>query len=159
MIYWPVLVLMNALITNIYPLSTFTTPYLCTVLSFFVKFCALSVTLYTFYACLLRYLLCIHTEKVERFGKDKMIGLVYWIFYVHIFISVVCTMLTSFSLDPSTLINKCYGWMDRLYLLELHETANMWKRHFCAMNSRDGKKIDFKRFTRTFQNTLIPNSQ
>ena len=144
MIYWPVLVLMNAIITNIYPLSTFTTPYLCTVLSFFLNFCAQSLILYTFYACLLRYLFCIHAEKVERFGKYKMIGLVYWIFYAHIFIWVVFTMLTGFNLDNSHLINKCYGWMDRLYLLELNDATNTWKRFFCAMNSGDGKKIDFK---------------
>ena len=139
MIYWPLSVLSGALIDNIYPLSSFTTPHFCTILRFFVNFCALSMILYSFYACLLRYLFCVHTERIDRFGKNRTISLVYWIFYTHTFVWALLTILTSFNLDRMVIINKCYGWMDRLYLLELNSAVNMWKRHFCALNSSDGK--------------------
>ena len=139
MIYWPVCVLAYALTENIYPLSAFTTPYFCTMLSFFVNFCAISIMLYTFYASLLRYLFLLHTEKVTYFGKSKTIGLVYWIFYTQTFMWALLVMFTSFNLDRLPLINKCYGWQDQVYLMELHDTMNMIKRHFCALNSKDGK--------------------
>ena len=136
MIYWPVCVLAYALTENVYPLSTFTTPYFCTILSFFVNFCTISIILYTFYACLLRYICLLHTKKVEYFGKIKTIGLVYWLFYTHSFIWTTLVMFTSFNLDRLPLINKCYGWQDQVYLLELHDTTNMLKRHFCAFTSK-----------------------
>ena len=138
-IYWPIGILSNAMIDNIYPVAEFLTPYFCTALSFFVNFSAISVILYSFYACLLRYLCCLHTEKVKKFGKTKMIGILYWVFYAHVFIWALSTVFTSFNSDRLPMINKCYGWQARVYLLELDDTANMMKRHFCALNSSDGK--------------------
>jgi len=140
-IFWPSIVIVNVLIENIYPLSSYTTPLFCTILSFFLYFFMISIILYSFYAAILRYLCCLHTKRVEKFGKTKLISIIYWIFYLHTIIWALCTILTRFNLDHLPLINSCYGWLDQLYLMELDDAANMAKRHICSLNSEPGTKI------------------
>ena len=140
-IFWPFIVIVNALIENIYPMSEFTTPFFCTILSLFLYFFMISMILYSLYAAILRYLFCLHSEKVEKYGKSKLITLFYWIFYLHTVTWTLCTILTRFNLDHIPLINSCYGWQDQLFLLELGDTANIAKRHICALNSGNGRQI------------------
>jgi hypothetical protein len=142
-IFWPFIVIVNVLIENIYPLSAYTTTLFCTILSFILYLFMLSIILYSFYAAILRYLFCLHTERVEKFGKTKLITLTYWIFYLHTITWTLSIILTRFNLDHVPLINSCYGWQDQVYLLELDDGANMAKRHFCALSSGNGKKMQF----------------
>ena len=142
-IFWPSIVIVNGLMENIYPLSSYTTPLFCTIISFLIYFFMISIILYSFYAAILRYLFCLHTKKVEKFGKTKLVTITYWIFYLHTIMWALCTILTRFNLDHIPLINNCYGWADQIYLLELDDAANMAKRHVCALSLDHGTKIQF----------------
>ena len=134
-VFWPTLMIMIELTDNIYPLAAYTTPHFCTVMSLFVSFCSLSIILYSFYAALLRYLFCTYSEWVKKFGKEKLIRIVYWVFYFHCFAWAIGTKLLRISLEAAPMINSCYGWADRVYLLELDDGANMMKRLFCGFDS------------------------
>lgn len=137
MLFWPTIVVANTLSDNIYPLSEVLTSTFCTGLSFHLYFCGISMVLYSFYAALLRYLCCLHTKRVDKFGKDKLIGLIYWVFYLHTFVWTLFTLLTSFNLDHIPLIYNCYGDHDRIWLMEssLKEVA---QRHFCGLQPTEG---------------------
>ena len=139
-IFWPSIVIVNTLADNIYPLMTLTTPYFCAALSFFFYFCVLSMILYSFYAALLRYLCTVRTERVDQFGKDRLIRMIYCIFYLHTSVWALYTILTSFNTDHLPLINSCYGYADRVFMME-HSTLEMLQRHFCAHDMDEGKNI------------------
>ena len=140
MLFWPAVVIAITLTDNIYPLSAFTSDVFCSVLSFIFYFCGFSFILYSFYASLLRYLLCLYTERVNKFGKHKLITIIYCIFYLHTFLWALYTLLTSFNMDHTPLINSCYGYDDRVFLME--KTAfQMAQRHFCTLGSDEGKKL------------------
>ena len=139
-IHWYQTVLSPTYISDIYPLATYTPPHFCTILSFVTNFCTLCIILYSFYAALLRYLFCTYSIWVEKFGKERLIRIVYWVFYVHAFLWALGNKLLHFSLEVAPMINSCYGWSDRVYMLELHDSANMVKRHFCGFDSVDGMR-------------------
>ena len=135
---WPSFVVVNALVDNIYPLSEFLSPWFCTALSLIVYFTMFSMVLYSFYAAFLRYICCLHTKRVDKFGKEKVLKLIYWIFYINCFIWSLYTICTSFTLDHFPLINQCYGYSDRIFMIE-SSLSNMVQRHFCATTSDQGK--------------------
>ena len=139
-VVWPFIVVINTLADNIYPLSNILTPHFCSVLSFFLYFCFYSMTLYSLYAALLRYLYCVHSDKVEKFGKTKLIALMYWMFYGHILSWTGYTLLTAFNLDHIPLINSCYGVLDKLWMME-GNLLEMVQRHFCGLQPIGGSKI------------------
>ena len=139
-IFWPTIMAMIEITDNVYPLATYTPPHFCTILSFVTNFCTLCIILYSFYAALLRYLFCTYSIWVEKFGKERLIRIVYWVFYVHAFLWALGNKLLHFSLEVAPMINSCYGWSDRVYMLELHDSANMVKRHFCGFDSVDGMR-------------------
>jgi hypothetical protein len=139
-IFWPSIIVINTLTDNIYPLSALTTPMFCSFLSFYFYFCVFSMILYSLYAAILRYLCCLRSEWVNDFGKSRLIAIFYWIFYLHTFLWSLYNVLTSFNLDHLPLINSCYGYNDRIFLLE--ETRwNVVKRHFCALHYERGKDL------------------
>ena len=137
-IFWPSMVIINTLGDNIYPLMTLTTPMFCTILSFFFYFGFFSMILYTFYAALLRYLCTVRTERVNRFGKDGLIRLIYWIFYLHTSAWALYTILTSFNSDHTPLIYSCYGNADRVFMME-NSPLKMVQRHLCVHGLEEGK--------------------
>ena len=139
-IFWPTIVIVNTLADNIYPLMTLTTPKFCTILSFFFYFCVFSMILYSFYAALLRYLCTVRTEQVDQFGKDRLIRLIYWIFYFHTSAWALYTISTSFNLDHIPLINSCYGHAERVFLME-QSPIEMLQRHFCGHGVGEGKNL------------------
>ena len=141
-LFWPTIVIASTLMDNIYPLSAILTPMFCFVLSFYFYFCIFSLTLYSFYAALLRYICCLHSKKVNHFGKEKVIRSMYWIFYTHTFLWASYTIFTSFNLDHLPLINNCYGYNERIFLME-STRLNMAQRHFCALGSNFGNKLKF----------------
>ena len=141
-IFWPLWVVILTLTENLYPLSAFTTPIFCTVLRFCIYFGSFSFVLYSFYAALLRYLCCSHTEKVNKFGKDKLIKVIYWMFYLHTLLWTLYTNFTSFSLDHIPFINHCYGNYHDIFLMETNP-LDMVRRHFCALETGKGKNIRF----------------
>ena len=138
-IFWPSIVIINTLSDNIYPLMTLTTPTFCTFLSFFFYFCVFSMILYTFYAALLRYLCTVRTERVNRFGKDRLTRLIYWIFYLHTSAWSLYTILTSFNSDHIPLIYSCYGYADRVFMME-NTPLKMMQRHFCGHGTDEGRQ-------------------
>ena len=137
-VFWPTLMTMIELTDNIYPLAAYTPPHFCTIMSLLYNFCFLSIILYTFYAALLRYIFCSHTNWVENFGKERFIRIIYWLFYSHAFLWAVGTKVLRWSTDTAPWINSCYGLADRVYLLELDDAANMMKRQFCGFESEEG---------------------
>ena len=139
MVFWPTLVVATMLTDNIYPLTAYIPPEFCTILSFFWEYCGMCIILYSFYAALLRYIFCLHTQRALKFGKEKLIQIIYWTFYSHAFLWALYTKFIRFNLETIPLLNRCYGWMDRVYLMELHSSTNMVKRHFCAFDSENGK--------------------
>ena len=138
MLFWPTIVMANTLSDNIYPLSEVLTSNFCSILCFHMYFCAKSMILYSFYAALLRYLCCLHTEKVDKFGKDKLIRRIYWIFYLHTLVWTLFTIFTSFNLDHIPLITNCYGEHDQQFLME-DNMIHTVQRHLCALQSTEGK--------------------
>ena len=134
-VFWPTIMIMIELTDNIYPLAAYTSPYFCTVMCLFITFCSFCIILYSFYAALLRYVFCTYSEWVKKFGKEKLIRIVYWVFYTHCFAWAIGAKLLRISLEAAPMINSCYGWADRVYLLELDDGANMMKRHFCGFDS------------------------
>ena len=96
--------------------------------------------LYTFYAALLRYLCTVRTAKVDKFGKDRLIRLIYWIFYFHTSTWAFYTILTSFNSDHIPLIYSCYGHADRVFLME-YSQLKMLQRHICGHGMDEGKQL------------------
>ena len=139
-ILWPTFVIVNTLADNIYPLSAVTTPAFCTIFRIFFYFCVLSMVLYSFYAALLRYLCCLHTERVDTFGKNRLIAIIYWTFYLHTLAWALYTILTSFNFDHIPLINSCYGHEVSAALME-QSYVDMIKRHFCTLQTVEGKDM------------------
>ena len=140
-IFWPSIVVVNTLIDNIYPVAAILTPSFCTVLSFYFYFCVFSMILYSFYAAFLRYLCCCFTEKVNNFGKGKIIALVYWTFYIHTFAWVLYTIVTQYNLDHVPLLNSCYGYQEEIFLME-STRLNMARRHLCLLESTNGMSVN-----------------
>ena len=136
--FWPSIVIIITLADNIYPLMSLTTPAGCTILSFFFYFCLFSMILYTFYAALIRYLCTVRTDKVNKFGKDSVIRLIYWTFYLHTTAWAVYTIFTSFNSDHIPLINSCYGHSDEVFLME-YSSLKMIQRHFCGHGMDEGE--------------------
>ena len=100
-------------------------------------FSLFSFILYSFYASLLRYLFCIHTTRVTQFGKEKLIHILYWMFYIHTFLWTIFTHATSFNMDHLPLINSCFGIHQDVFLME-SSTMSMLKRHFCILTTDGG---------------------
>ena len=152
MTYWPFMVLLSALTENIYPITNLFPPGFCTFVNIFVHFGYFSMILYSLYAALLRYACLVHTEKVDKVGKQKVIAIIYWIFYLHTSIWTIFTIATSPNPALQPMVNQCYGWSDRVYLAESKSlTENllgdqvsrsaMLKRVLCLSQSGDGKEI------------------
>ena len=141
-IFWPLWVLAITFTENVQVsyISPLTTLISCSVLRFGLYFCMFSFMLYSFYAALLRYLCCVHTEKINKFGKDKLITVIYWIFYLHTLVWTLYTVFTSFNLDHLPLINACYGYYHNIFLME-STPLNMARRHFCALGTGQGKNM------------------
>lgn len=137
--FWPLFVVAVTLTDNIYPLSALTTPIFCWVLRVCVYFGQLSFILYSFYAALLRYLCCLHPEKVNKFGRTKLITIVYWALYLHTLLWTLFTIFTSFNLDHLPLFNNCYGNYHDMFLMEKHP-LDMVRRHFCALETGTGNE-------------------
>ena len=136
-LFWPCMIIINTLTDNIYPLAKYLTPLFCTFFSFYFWFCSFSIILYSFYAALLRYLCCVHTEWVNGFGMRRLITIIYWIFYIHTVLWALYNLLTSFDLDHIPLVNKCYGYDDRIFLMETTR-LKVLQRHICAINLDGG---------------------
>ena len=119
MIYWPSAIFLDALADNIYPLSALTSPHFCAIMNMYLGFGMLSMTLYSFYAALLRYLYLVQEEIVAKFGKTKIISVLFWVYYLHTFLWSLYIILPGHYAITDHWVSSCYGWMDRAYLLEV----------------------------------------
>ena len=136
-IFWPIWAIAVTLTESFYPLVNLITPYACHLIKFYVYFSLFSFILYSFYASLLRYLFCIHTTRVTQFGKEKLIQILYWMFYIHTFLWTIYTHATTFDMDHLPLINSCFGIQHKVFLVE-NSGLNMLKRHFCVLSTGTG---------------------
>ena len=136
-IFWPIWTLAVMLTESIYPLGNLITPLACHFLKFYVYFSLFSFIFYSFYASLLRYLFCIHTARVTQFGREKLVKLLYWMFYIHTFLWTIYTHAATFDMDHLPLINSCFGIQHEVFLLE-KSGVNMLKRHFCLLATVTG---------------------
>ena len=119
MTFWPSAIFLHALVDNIYPFSSLTSPHLCTIMNMYMRFGMLSMTLYSFYAALLRYLYLNQAEIVAKFGKTKIISVLFWVYYLHTFLWSLYIILSGHYAFTDHWTWSCYGWMDRVFLLEV----------------------------------------
>ena len=122
MIFWPSAIFVYALVDNIYPLSALTSPHFCAIMNMYLGFGMLSMTLYSFYAALLRYLYLVQEEIVAKFGKTKIISVLFWVYYLHTFLWSLWTLyiiVTGHFALTGRFFSRCYGSMDRVFLLEV----------------------------------------
>ena len=145
-LFWPFWTISIQLINIVYPLSALTSPLLCHFIRFFFYFGLISFSIYSFYAALLRYLICNQTDKIETFGKEKLIRYIHKLFYIHVTVWTLSTILTSFNLDHAPLINSCSGHYTDQFLMESSSISNMMKRHFSALENNDGKTTNLQYF-------------
>ena len=136
-IFWPSFTIATALTETLYPLVTHFTPIFCYILKFYVYFCFFSFILYSFYAALLRYLFLLHTAWSTKFGKERLIKLIYWVFYLHTLLWSSYTCSSFGDLDHLPLINSCFGIHHNVFLAEA-TSVNMLRRHFCISNTDKG---------------------
>ena len=141
MIYWPSAIFLHALADNIYPLSALTSPHFCAIMNMYLGFGMLSMTLYSFYAALLRYLYLVQEEKVAKFGKTKIISVLFWVYYLHTFLWSLWTLyiiVTGHFALNGRFFFRCYGSMDRIFLLEV-SYPDVWLRQLDAVVTGSGK--------------------
>ena len=138
MIFWPSAIFLHALVDNIYPFSSLTSPHLCTIMNMYMRFGMLSMTLYSFYAALLRYLYLNQEEIVAKFGKTKIISLLFWVYYLHTFLFSLYIILAGHFTFNDGWVARCYGQMDRVFLLEV-SYADVWSRQLGAGVTGSGK--------------------
>ena len=141
MIYWPSAIFLDALADNIYPLSALTSPHFCAIMNMYLRFGMLSMTLYSFYAALLRYLYLVHEEIVAKFGKTKIISVLFWVYYLHTFLWSLWTLyiiVTGHFALTGRFFSRCYGSMDRVFLLEV-SYPDVWFRQLDAVVTGSGK--------------------
>ena len=119
MIYWPSVIFLHVLVDNIYPLSALTSHHFCTIMNMYMRFGMLSMILYSFYAAILRYLYLVQEEIVAKFGKTKIISVLFWVYYLHTFLWSLYIILTGHYALTDRWVSSCYGWMDRVFLLEV----------------------------------------
>ena len=119
MIYWPSAIFLHTLVDNIYPLSALTSHHFCTIMNMYMRFGMLSMILYSFYAAILRYLYLVQEEMVAKFGKTKIISVLFWIYYLHTFLWSLYIILTGHYAFTYPWVSSCYGWTDRIFLLEV----------------------------------------
>ena len=136
-IFWPNWAIAVTLTESFYPLGELITPLACHFLKFYVYLSLLSFILYSFYASLLRYLFCIHTTRVTQFGKEKLVRILYRVFYIHTFLWTIYTHATSLDMDHLPMINSCFGILHNVFLME-SSGLNMLKRHFCIFATGRG---------------------
>ena len=122
MIYWPSAIFLHTLVDNIYPLSALTSHHFCTIMNMYMRFGMLSMILYSFYAAILRYLYLVQEEIVAKFGKTKVISVLFWVYYLHTFLWSLWTLyiiVTGHFALTGRFFSRCYGSMDRVFLLEV----------------------------------------
>ena len=136
--FWPLFILLETLVDNVHPVAELTHPLFCHASRILLYICLYSFILYSFYAALLRYLFCIHTEKVNKYGREKVIRVFHGLFYLHALIWAILTIFTSGQLDHFPLINGCLGYTPSVFLVE-DSMFSMIKRHFCGLDSAEGK--------------------
>ena len=141
MIYWPSAIFLDALADNIYPVSALTSPHFCAIMNMYLGFGMLSMNLYSFYAALLRYLYLVQEEIVAKFGKTKMISVLFWVYYLHTFLWSLWTLyiiVTGHFALTGRFFSRCYGSMDRVFLLEV-SYPDVWFRQLDAVVTGSGK--------------------
>ena len=137
MLFWPSSLVLYALTDNIYPLSALTSPIFCTFMYAYLAFGFTAMILFSFYAALVRYLCLVQGEILEKFGKPKIISLIYWVFYAHTFIWTLYCVFTDPTGGRFPWVSSCYGWKDRVFLLE-PSTYNALLRQAGLLETHNG---------------------
>ena len=138
MIYWPSAIFLHALVDNIYPLSALTSTYFCTTMNMYITFAMISMILYSLYAAILRYLYLVQEKIVAKFGKTKTTSVVFWVYYLHTFIWSLYILLTGHYAFTYPWISSCYGWKDRVFLLEV-SSSDVLLRQLGVLVTGSGK--------------------
>ena len=138
MIFWPSAIFLHALVDNIYPLSALTSTYFCTTMNMYITFAMISMILYSLYAAILRYLYLVQEKIVAKFGKTKTISVVFWVYYLHTIIWSLYILLTGHYAFTYPWISSCYGWKDRVFLLEV-SSSDVLLRQLGVLVTGSGK--------------------
>ena len=140
MIFWPSSLVLYSLTDNIYPLSALTSPAFCTLMYAYLAFGFTAMILFSFYAALVRYLCLVQGEILEKFGKSKIISLIYWVFYAQSFIWTLYCVFTDPTGGRFPWVSSCYGWKDRVFLLE-PSTYDALLRQAGLLETHNGKAL------------------
>ena len=142
MIFWPSAIFLHALVDNIYPLSALTSHHFCTIVNMCFRFAMISMIIYSLYAAILRYLYLVQEEFVAKFGKTEIISVVFWVYYLHAFLwSLHVAVFTGHSssvvfLNP--FVSSCYGWKDRVFLLQ-ESSSDVLLRQLGVLKTERGR--------------------
>ena len=140
MVFWPSSLILYALTDNIYPLSALTSPVFCTYMYAYLAFGFTAMILFSFYAALVRYLCLVQGEILEKFGKTKIISLIYWMYYAQTFIWTLYCVFTDPTGGRFPWVSSCYGWKDRVFLLE-PSTYDALLRQAGLLETHNGKEL------------------
>ena len=139
MIFWPSAIFVYALVDNIYPLSALTSHHFCTILNMYFRFAMISMIIHSLYAAILRYLYLVQEEFVAKFGKTKIISVVFWVYYLHTLLwSLRMVVFTGRSASTFPMVSSCYGWKDRVFLLE-ESSSDVLFRQLGVLVTEEGK--------------------
>ena len=139
MIYWPSAIFLHALVDNIYPLSALTSHHFCTIMNMYNTFAKISMIIYSFYAAILRYLYLVQEEFVAKFGKTKIISVVFWVYYLHTFLwSLHMAVFTGHNSRSYPVVSSCYGWKDRVFLLQ-ESSSDVLLRQLGVLKTERGR--------------------
>ena len=136
MLLWPLTIFMITITNFLYPLNEIIDPWFCSLVQPINSFLILSTVSHSFITSLMRYVFIVHSEKVNRLGKESVKKM-------FLFLSIALPLLITIwkEIDGSELhfisyFNKCKAKHDRVFLIET-STTNVLKKSFCAMEPYD----------------------
>ena len=126
----PLFVLFSTSTDFIHPLNEVVGQWYCDFGWFFLYLSFFIISFHSFIVAIMRYLFIVHEEKMEAYGKQKMMK----IFYVLSFLLPLFMMMWSVTdksdVDALSIFNKCYGSHHKVFLFDT-STLKTAKRNFC----------------------------
>ena len=116
----------------IHSLSLEFTDYICPVLRFLLYLGVNFVSFYSFVSASMRYLFIVHTDEVDKYGKERVKTIFYALSILIPLMVTIWKVLDGSEVDAMSFINKCYGQHHKVFLIET-STVNVFKKSFCQV--------------------------
>ena len=116
----------------IHSLSLEFTDYICPVLRFLLYLGVNFVSFYSFVSASMRYLFIVHTDEVDKYGKERVKTIFYALSILIPLMVTIWKVLDGSEVDAMSFINKCYGQHHKVFLIET-STVNVFMKSFCQV--------------------------